>query len=384
MAVSLAFSKGMLRASALLSLLCQWWRQGTGNLLLMTFETLKESVQMIHVHCVKHLTLQDEVFHNFRLSIRGSLRRPPNVMTWVGTLSKLRNKGYQDCTSLIARFNQTVAISFQLIGGKSVAVGNLMNFFSQDLLDYIQAHVSQWGWEGCCLSDDVLSSKKILPTHVFKSPHKSWKRLVAMSEDSCMLLFRRIFSDHEKAPGKKMEKSTVEQQAERAALVTNLAKELCQNFPVQKADVQREILDKWVARNHALELELYEVQSETRANLTVTDIPFFRHVAESLQCQKPVTDSHGTVELRITQLDQDKFQLVLSQLSYDMNAFRIYKKKIEDVQTNVRHVKMEWQKKRHEENQQWVTSWLAKKSCILDYKENEEGSLLQQLRWRTC
>ena len=188
-----------------------------------------------------------------------------------------------------------------------------MHFFSQELLDYIQAHVSQWGWEGCCLSDDVLSSKKILPTHVFKSPHKSWKRLVAMSEDSCMLLFRRIFADHEKAPGKKMEKSAVEQQAERAALVTNLAKELCQNVPVQKADAQKEILDKW-------------------------------HVAESLQCQKPVTDSSGTVELRITQLDQDKFQLVLSQLTYDMNAFRIYKKKIEDVQTNVRHVKMERQK----------------------------------------
>ena len=124
MPFSLAFSKGHAQGQRFVVAVCaSGGVRGTGNLLLMTFETLKESVQMIHVHCVKHLTLQDEVFHNFRLSIRGSLRRPPNVMTWVGTLSKLRNKGVpglheSHCTVQSDGGQQLSAHRGQVCGGR--------------------------------------------------------------------------------------------------------------------------------------------------------------------------------------------------------------------------------------------------------------------------
>ena len=32
---------------------------------------------------------KDEAFMNFQLSIRGDIRKPPNCLTWVGTLSKI-------------------------------------------------------------------------------------------------------------------------------------------------------------------------------------------------------------------------------------------------------------------------------------------------------
>ena len=134
-AFSLAFTKGMLRASTVLALLCQWWQEGCADILLRSFPHIKETCSTVYVYHVQHLTLQDEVFHNFRLSLKGSIRKPPNFLTWIQVLTKLKSCGYEDSAAVIARFNLTVAKSMQLAGQKATAVGNLMNLMPPEVLD---------------------------------------------------------------------------------------------------------------------------------------------------------------------------------------------------------------------------------------------------------
>ena len=378
---SLGFSKGMLRASTLLALLCQWWQEGSGSLLLQAFEKMRNSLACIYIHHVKHSTLENEVFHNFRTSLRGSIRKPPHMLTWVSVLSTLKGKGYEDSAAVIGRFNQTVAKAQQLIGSKAVAVGNLLFHLPPDVLSFLHTHVSQHGWEQCALSDDNLASKKILPNFVFKPVHKSWKPLCAMSIDVTKLIFRRIFAEFEGNPAanRKLPKMRVDQIAESACVLVNLTKQLCEQFPIPMAHAETEILDQWVASHTGLELEMHEIMAEKRATLNVTDIRFFRAVVESHQCKIPVNSSNA-VEIQLTQLDQDKFDLVMKQLDYDMAAFRTYKSKMENFRTSVHHTKVDWRRKRKEEANQWVTSWLAKKSSIFTYKDEQTAHLLEKVQ----
>ena len=259
---SLGYVKGMLRGSTILALLHMFWQDGQGLQLLEMFDKLKASCQAIYVHHIKHVSLQDEVFYNFRVSLRGAIRRPPNLLTWVGTLSQLKQKGYEDSAAVISRFNSGVAKNFQLVGSKATAIGNLMTLFPADLLALLQNHVSKYGWDSCVLSDDNLSTKKILPNFVHKSPRKSWKKFAAMSVTSTTLTFRRLMRDFGKASPhgrRKADKATVEGLAEMAALVVNLSKQLAELFPLKQADLEAEIYDKWVEGSPGLDLELHEV-----------------------------------------------------------------------------------------------------------------------------
>ena len=285
---SLGYVKGMLRGSTILALLYMFWQDGQGLQLLETFSNLRTSCGVVYVHHIKHFSLQDEVFYNFRVSLRGSIRRPPNLLTWVGTLSQLKQKGYEDSAAVISRFNSGVGKSFQLVGSKATAIGNLMSLFPADLLTLLQAHVSKYGWDSCVLSDDNLSTKKILPNYVHKSPHKSWKKLAAMSVVSTTLTFRRLTRDFDKMSPharRKADKATMESFAELAALVVNLSKQLAELFPLKQADLETEIYDKWVEGSPGLDLELHEVCTEKRESLVVTDIKAFRAVADLLQCE---------------------------------------------------------------------------------------------------
>ncbi|CAJ1447674.1 unnamed protein product [Effrenium voratum] len=344
--------------------------------MLEVFDKLKASCQAIYVHHIKHVSLQDEVFYNFRVSLRGAIRRPPNLLTWVGTLSQLKQKGYEDSAAVISRFNSGVAKNFQLVGSKATAIGNLMTLFPADLLALLQNHVSKYGWDSCVLSDDNLSTKKILPNFVHKSPHKSWKKFAAMSVTSTTLTFRRLMRDFGKASPhgrRKADKATVEGLAEMAALVVNLSKQLAELFPLKQADLEAEIYDKWVEGSPGLDLELHEVCTEKKESLVVTDIKAFRAVADLLQCKIPVPKA--TEEVQLSELAMSKFELLKKQLDYDQTAFRVHQAKVKNYEHAVHHAKLEWKQKLRSEAMQWCTSWLAKKCKIFVYDPSHSGEL---------
>jgi hypothetical protein len=45
--------------------------------------TLCASCKSIYVFSLKFGSYQDQLFHNFKISVRGSIRKPPNAATWV-------------------------------------------------------------------------------------------------------------------------------------------------------------------------------------------------------------------------------------------------------------------------------------------------------------
>ena len=84
--------------------------------------------------------------------------------------------------------------------------------------------------------------------------------------------------------------------------------------------------------------------------------------------------------MQLSHLENDKWQLLQKQLEFDINAFRVFKSKLESAATHVHHAKVEWRKQCREEAQSWVSSWLAKKAEVLLFDDKQEGSLLAQVQ----
>lgn len=374
---TLAFVKGFLRASTGLALLHLFYE--TGQDFLTLFPCLGETFSTVYVHHVSHATVQEEVFHNFKVSLRNSIRRPPNMLTWIGTLQSLKHCGYFDSAGVIAKFNAGVAKSFQLVGSKATAIGNLMAQYPPELLDLLQQHVSKYGWENSALSDDNLSTKKVLPSFTFKAPHKSWKKFASMSVEASWLTWRRVFADFAKnSAGRKPDKSIVEGVAETAALLVNMANLLQESCPLKDEDKQAWILEKWVHGHVGLDVELAEVQAEKRETLAVTELKFFRALLDELKCKQPV-NNQAAEQLQLTQLQADKFELTLKQINYDRQAFRVYKGKVSSYETHVHLAKVEWKQKAREEANSWARNWVKSKAHTFSYDEKKKGDLITKM-----
>ena len=373
----LGFVKGMLRASTALALLHMFWTDRESAALLATFPVFRDTCTTVYCHHVVLSSLESEMVQNFMLSFRDSVSKPPNFLTWLHTLAKLKQCGYDDSAAVIARFNQQVPQKCALMGSKSVALGNVLNLFPENLIHSLQKHASKYGWEGCCLSDDALSSKKILPGYSFKSlcPHKSWKKCSVMTIEATTWCFARLVQDFEK-PGavrRKAQKEKVENTAESACLLWHLTLDLQAQFPISKEAVEKHILEPWADGCHGWDLELHEILSEKREKMAVTDSKMFRNVVDICNCKTPLPSANP--ELLVSKLDDDKWSLVCKQLDYDIQCFRVYLSKLHNHSIHIHHLKLDWNRKRCEESQQWLQQWLQQRCKIFAYDPQEHGAL---------
>ena len=107
----------------------------------------------------------DHLFYNFSMAFQGSIRRAPHVLSWVTSLSKLK----EDPTDAIRKWSANVSKNQALTGGKSMAVKAVLERMPPTVLAFLLEHVGQCGdYEASALSDDVLGSKRIYPGFVFR------------------------------------------------------------------------------------------------------------------------------------------------------------------------------------------------------------------------
>lgn len=158
---------------------------------------LRNTVQKIHVQRVLLATNRDAMFQNFKLSVRGGIRRPPHCMTWVLALMKTSD----DASSAIRMWNSMTSRNGQLQGGKAMAVKNVMDAMPRPAINLIESHISRLGWDNCSLTDEVLASKRIVPGYTFRVlADKAWSNRTKVSEASCLSMLRWMFHKFESSP----------------------------------------------------------------------------------------------------------------------------------------------------------------------------------------
>ena len=85
-------------------------------------------------------------FYNFKVSSRGSIREPPNPITWVYALNRL-GSAFQDSSEVIRNWNDVSIKADKLVGGKYLAVKNLLQL-AGPVQDEILLRVNSLGFKG--------------------------------------------------------------------------------------------------------------------------------------------------------------------------------------------------------------------------------------------
>ena len=151
-ASSLGYIKGMARSCTILMILCISWLKGW--FVRDEHPQLFASVLRVHVSHLAKSTKRLEALANMKLSSRGAIRRPPNVISVVVMCQNLAKLGDSDAAGFIREWNSQAAKHVQILGGKAVALRLLLEQCSASVLDTILTHVSSHGWDSCCWSEE--------------------------------------------------------------------------------------------------------------------------------------------------------------------------------------------------------------------------------------
>lgn len=90
MAQSVGYAKGQARMGTLLAMLGLCFEDSVqATSLFQWHPKFARSIQNIYCLCMSYQTKRDELLANFKLSARGSIRKPPNAITWVHSLDVL-------------------------------------------------------------------------------------------------------------------------------------------------------------------------------------------------------------------------------------------------------------------------------------------------------
>ena len=88
------------------------------------------------------------------------------------------------------------------------------------------------------MSDDVFSSKQLLPGYANKASSKPWIRRGTVTKESMLLCSKRAINEHEELPSvarRPMTKAAMEALSEKAAVVCALSKEVLEMVPIKEA-----------------------------------------------------------------------------------------------------------------------------------------------------
>ena len=315
------------------------------------------------------------VFENFRLSGRGSIRRPPNCLTWVASLGKLHGTGDRDFTTIIKGWNGVCSSNMALTGRKALAVRNLMEKMSRPTLELLTNLVSEYGWEDMPFTEDTLSSKRIWPGHTFRvDGSKVWTARQCVSAKSLHLMVERAVWEHKQhGPGPRTEKEMAER-AMQAAVVVALAQEARATTPVTEEEVEEHLLSRWRTGDFQVDVELRSVMALHEEKFTVRDLHFLKDMFEKSHHHHPTGAMAHTAEqiqVQVGELEGATFQLTMRQVQYDADAFGVFLQKMSSFHRATYSKKLEWDQQQHRASLEAAKAFLERNTRITDVSQGQ-------------
>ena len=333
---------------------------------------LYQSIREIHCCNMVHKSPRDQLFYNFKLGGRGSIRKPPNLIDWTLSLRHLASRaGEKDTSNVVRVWNSQCPVSQQIVGRKSMALKSLMEQMPEDALTLLTTMVSELGWEESPWTEDALASKRILPGYVFRvADSKAWSARQTVSRQSVVLMVDRLRRDVAKKNlrGKLTEK-LVSERAQSAAVIYNVLTEVKTLAPIPPSELDAWLTD-WLEGDAGLDMELRSVILQRDDKFHPKDLPSLRDLLE-----KHVGRAHGSnhvqqcsekVRVQATELEETMFELVKKQVAYDKDAFLCHLSRLSNVEKAIYHKKLEWKMQSHRQSQQAVEHWWERNVTLIN------------------
>ena len=351
--------------------------------------TLWASARRIYAQLVVWVNMREQVFHRNKIDARGSIRKAPNVISWTISLDKLRHAGDKDAGAIIRAWNNEASGQQQLVGGKAQALKNVLGLMPVDVFtNVLLPAVSELSWEKCPWPDDSFSNKRIFPGGAPRAGDAAWRTRLRVSEQSMGIMFLCQVDKHKKlmltCSPQKLAKAKMDEYAEQAALVSSLLDEVKALVPIPDDILQETFVRAYIENDPQVHLEICSVLATRAGDFSPQDLAVLKALMDT-HCgprNVPIIDAMAKLEDHKASLDEQEFQLLMNQLSYDVDAWRVHKHTCYHYTAAVFKQKHTWNLKRHEQAGKAADAFLKQHCLILTYSKDPTKAVMEFLQWR--
>ena len=327
---------------------------------------LYNTARAVYGYHVRALTKRDEMRLMFKKSTRGAIRQAPSVITWVQTLTNMKEWGVPDSTGLIKEWNRCAAKSDQLVGGKSMAVQLVMEKMPTSILETVHNHVSRYGWTNCMFNDDTLSTKKIYPGFTFKHHKSGWGSRLAVTERSMGHTITFHLAEWELKPlvlRRKLSKKEIEDNSEIAALVESMYQDVVATTPLKAQVVDDEFCGAYRrATDSHLMLELASIYQEKPDRVVLERVTILK--ALLLQHTQAHNHNPSTIAM-VASLEEDSFGILVKSIDHDVKAMAVYLNKVASYESAKYWAKLESDRRLHSHFHMGAMTFVKKHSKLV-------------------
>ena len=96
----------------------------------------------------------------------------------------------------------------------------------------------------------------------------------------------------------------------------------------------------------------------------------------------PIYDAMAKLEGHKTEIEEQQFVLIMSQLGYDVDAWRVHKKTVSDYVAAMRKQKHNRNLKRHEQSGKAAYAFLKQHCLVLKFGQDSTAPVLQFMAWK--
>lgn len=338
---SIGWIKGMSRTCTLHQILFLSMSQDPPIDLETVHPKLYTSVLRIFMFHHPHSSKRSIVLHGMKDSVRGSIRRPPNIITITTNIHKLKASGDCDYQGFLKMWNEISGKTYQITGAKAVALRLILEVMPEKGYVVIMAHVSRVGWTMALFSEDNISSKKIYPGHQHKGKSAKWIARKKVTKESFVLDVQRHITIYENLPvfmRTKVSKQAMEETSMISAIVYNIGQELLANIPLDKDILQLKFYDRYAAGCDQIKTDIIAGELEGNDAFSYKDVGVLNELIIAQDMKKPVQDNPD----KALELVSDEFDLSMKQMNYDIAVFRLWGQKFRTHEGAVFHKKRDW------------------------------------------
>ena len=285
----------------------------------------------IHAQFLVFVNLRAQIFHRNKVEAGGSIRKAPNAITLAISLNNLSKAGDTDAGAIIKAWNHEASKQQQLGGGKAQALKNVLGLMPQKILgDVVLPAVSALGWEMCPWSDDAFANKRIFPGSGPRTGAQAWRERLTTTDESIHIMFLNQLDKHEKLSSRctppKLSKTKMDESAEQAALVHAVVGMVRSQMPIPEGIMQDQFVIPWIANDPQMHLEVNSALATRADDFAPQSMDVVKRTMDS-HCGPrniPIVDAMSKLECSKAGLDQQEFELLMSQLTFDVDAWRVH------------------------------------------------------------
>ena len=335
---------------------------------------LARSLSSISCVYLYRATLIDRVFGAFRASVRGSIRKAPNVVSWVMFLNKAKDKGSSDSSALVRRWNSQATKAATIQGPKAQAVKNMLELMCQEERNIVVADISAKGWDNSVWTEEGLACKKMYPGTHFRCQSKKWTARKVVTPHSLRLMLLRSVQRGNMPAKCKLNKAATEAASEMAACVWNIAKEAQEMVPFTEEALENQFFNPWVQGNPAIEFQVQSAITLADPLFTPRDIKAVKQLMDAHTGVNSVQLSLANTEMIVaaTALEESTFKQNLAQCKADVAALRNYIATCTAFEHSRYQKKMEWDVGQHKVSEEAAEAFMCKNCLVIVVQDNAQ------------